>query len=125
MNERTLTGPEKDVLSKLLSVGSESWMQQRPTWLDTVMVAEMHDGGMGSLAFVPESDEYDRPLKVLVQGEFEDIDGTTVSIAVLVDKRERAAELDVWKVDFSPLLDWPDPERVRVKVPASGARPRS
>lgn len=84
--------------------------------LDELLVAEMADGGMGSLSLVPKGlESTSRSFgKQLVLGEFADSDGIPVSVALNVDSQGRLYELDLWKVDFSPLSNWPDPSRIRV-----------
>ncbi|SRR6266849_2248663 len=84
--------------------------------LDGLLVREMSDGGMGSLSLVPNGLEgIDRSFgRQLLLGEFTDSDGVTVSVALNVDSKGRLYELDVWKVDFSPLLAWPKPSAVRI-----------
>lgn len=77
-------------------------------------VEELADGGMGSIRFIhPESP--DEPMSLgqwVVAGEFQDTDGVIVSLAINVDKRNQLYELDLWKVDFSPLRRFPDPTAV-------------
>ncbi|WP_063826866.1 hypothetical protein [Cupriavidus sp. WS] len=72
--------------------------------LDETIVEEMDGGGMGSLLFL-RSDNRPRHLgKQLVEKEFADIDGVPVMVTVNLDERGELFELDIWKVDFSPLM---------------------
>jgi hypothetical protein len=67
----------------------------------------MQDGGMGSIRFEPS-----RPAqygRTLAEAQYTDIDGVLVSIALNADKEGCFYELDIWKVDFSPLKRFPDP----------------
>jgi hypothetical protein len=84
--------------------------------LDDLGVKEMNDGGMGSLALVPKGlEDTSRSFgHQLASGEFTDGDGVPVSVALNVDKQGRLYELDVWKVNFKPLVEWPDPTAVRI-----------
>jgi hypothetical protein len=77
-------------------------------------VEELADGGMGSIRFIhPESTYEQRSLgQSVVEGEFQDADGVVVSMAINVDKQNKLYELDLWKVDFSPLRRYPDPTEV-------------
>lgn len=77
-------------------------------------VEELADGGMGSVRFIhPESPDEQRSLgQPVVEGEFQDTDGVVVSMAINVDKRNQLYEMDLWKVDFSPLRRYPDPSDV-------------
>ena len=79
----------------------------------------MNDGGMGSLEF--ESCKPSRKAHELVEAQFEDIDGTLVSVSVNVDQDGDLFELDFWKVDFSPLLRFPAASAV-VIVPTKQLR---
>jgi hypothetical protein len=84
--------------------------------LNGLKVAEMSDGGMGSLSLVPQnlqgmSRSFGRQL---VLGEYTDSDGISISFAVNVDSQGQLFELDVWKVNFTPLLAWPDPCDIRI-----------
>ena len=42
-----------------------------------------------------------------------DDDGVLVSIELTVDERDELFELDFWKVDFSPLRRYPNPEDLK------------
>lgn len=70
-------------------------------------VVEMSDGEMGSLKFARTDGEEHRLGKTISRAEFMDEDGVTVSVVVNLDEDGHLYELDVWKVDFSPLKRWP------------------
>jgi hypothetical protein len=61
----------------------------------------MKDGGMGSLRFVGTNDR--RFGRRIGSAEFNDTDGTLVSVALNLDQYGELFELDLFKVDFSPL----------------------
>lgn len=84
----------------------------------SLFVEELSDGGMGSLRFhnTAVKDNYRSMGKSVVEGEFTDCDGTLVSFTVNVDKNDRLFELDLWKVDFSPLQRFPKPEDIKKLV---------
>lgn len=42
-----------------------------------------------------------------------DDDGVSVIIELNVDERDKLFELDLWKVDFSPLRRYPNPEDLK------------
>jgi hypothetical protein len=111
---RSLSGQEKGVIVVLL----ESKPATLPLIesLDDLGVAEMSDGGMGSLSLVPKSVKGTTGSfgQQLVRGEFTDSDGVPVSVALNTDSAGNLYELDLWKVNFSPLLKWPDPADVRI-----------
>ena len=111
---RCPSGQEKAVIAALLKAkGAAHHLIET---LDDLGVAEMSDGGMGSLSLVPKCVASQRRSfgQQLVLGEFNDGDGVPVSVALNVDSGGNLYELDVWKVDFSPLLNWPDPASIRI-----------
>ena len=81
--------------------------------LPSLMVTEMNDGGMGSLRFISGFTMGARFGKAIAEAHYTDSDGIPVSITINVDKHGDLFELDVWKVDYSPLKRWPKPEDLR------------
>jgi hypothetical protein len=76
-------------------------------WKNKLMVTEMNDGGMGSLTLLPNGfyEKKERFAKQISEYEFLDIDGILVSAALYIDEiSNELYELDIWKVDFSPLI---------------------
>lgn len=70
--------------------------------LSNCIVTEMNDGGMGGLKF--ESLKKERSLgRDISKAEFSDEDGVTVIVTLSSDNYGDIYELDLWKVDFSPL----------------------
>jgi hypothetical protein len=84
--------------------------------LRNLRVKPMSDGGMGSLLLLPAGCSGSGRIlgEVKVSGEFFDTDGVMVSITLNYDKQGQLFELDMWKVDFSPLCSWPDPSTIRI-----------
>lgn len=80
--------------------------------LEHAQVRDMNNGGMGSLEFAGGR----RPLgRLLVEAEYVDCDGVPVSIALNADQSGRLYELEMWKVDFAPLKEFPTSDRVMIK----------
>ncbi len=78
-------------------------------WESELQVSDMEDGGMGSLALYPQSDCENREFgKQVNEYHFLDKDNVPVIATLYVDKQNRLYELDIWKVDYSPLLSLPD-----------------
>jgi hypothetical protein len=73
------------------------------------LVEDMDDGGMGGLTFV-SSKENRRLGAILAEREFADQDGITVIATLNLDSDGELYELDIWKVDFSPLQSLPQGE---------------
>lgn len=83
--------------------------------LATSLVEEMQDGDMGSLRFRPPGFYDQRFGRQIAEAEFTDSDGVLVSAAINLDDRGHLFELDIWKMDFSPLKRYPNAGEVRVK----------
>ena len=82
--------------------------------LDAATVEDMQDGGMGGIRFC--SDDRWRTFGTAVaEAEYTDKDGVLVSIVVNTDARGALYEVDIWKVDFSPLRQYPSPLDLRMK----------
>jgi hypothetical protein len=109
---RLLRSDEDSLIRALLGHVSDG--EQLIRQLEGAQVRDTDDGGMGSLEFV--GDERRSLGSCLVEAEYFDCDGVLVSIALNVDQDERLYELDMWKVDFSPLREYPDFERVSIKA---------
>jgi hypothetical protein len=78
--------------------------------LDELLVMPMNDGGMGSLRFMrdAESEQGRRMGACLSQIEFDDADGVRVLASLDHDEQGELFELEIWKVDFRPLLRLPE-----------------
>ena len=86
--------------------------------LDRALVQDMNDGGMGSLRFWRKDGEGRRFGGMPVDAMSHDEDGTTVIASIYVDQTGSLYELDMWKVDFSPLKRLPPPSEVEIDPPA-------
>jgi hypothetical protein len=75
--------------------------------LPNLFVEEMNDGGMGSLKFLFNDNNKRRVGKEIAVITLLDVDGIPLSVEVNLDEDGRLYELDVWKVDFSPLKQFP------------------
>ncbi|MEK6383245.1 MAG: hypothetical protein V4797_01480 [Paraburkholderia tropica] len=71
-------------------------------------VEEMNDGGMGSLRFCAPDARHRRLGVQLAEKEFIDSDGVPIMVAINLDEHGDLYELDIWKVDFSPLKQFPN-----------------
>jgi len=69
----------------------------------------MNDGGMGSLHFFTETEDPKFGGAVAEYG-FKDEDDIPVYVTLMIDQNGKIFELDLWKVDFSPLQKWPNPQ---------------
>jgi hypothetical protein len=83
--------------------------------LSAIKVKDMSDGGMGSIKFhIGRSRSKLEYGKEISEAEFQDADGVPVSLSLSIDKAGDLFELDVWKVDFSPLIRYPDAKDVEI-----------
>ena len=114
---------EKSVVIALLQSRPET--RHLVSGLSDLLVADVADGGMGSLSLVPKGVESGGRSfgKQIASGEFLDTDGVPVSLALNVDNENRLYELDVWKVDFTPLCRWPAPDEIKI-ISTSTQRPQ-
>ncbi len=100
---RELRNEERELLRFLLA---GLWPEEKINrTLDEARVEDMKDGGMGSIKFVGPSGR--KMGKEILEAVWHDVDGVTVSISVNVDTCGELFELDLWKVDFSPLKKYP------------------
>ncbi len=106
MSEQSLfrepTPDEVKVLRRLTEMAAGL----RADWLDGLQVADMDDGGMGSLRLVPMGTDGSRSAKgePVAHYEYLDADDVVVLVQLFVDERGVPVELDSWKVDFEPIL---------------------
>jgi hypothetical protein len=68
------------------------------------------DGKMGSFGFVYESNEYIGSGKHISDIEFYDIDGILCVATMFAYDNNFVDSVDIWKVDFSPLIKIPTNE---------------
>ena len=81
--------------------------------IDSMQVSSMKDGDMGSLLFFPE-DSRTRTATPSANATFSDADGMLVSVQLNVDQDGKPFELDLFKIDFSPLLKWPSKDEIHI-----------
>jgi hypothetical protein len=113
---RKLRKEEADLIAAMVRKSPEAKAILRS--LPERLVKEMKDGGMGSLRFKDTNNRGRRFGKKIAEAEFMDEDGVPVSVVVNLDNSDELLELDLWKVDFSPLKRYPRPEELRMKVPS-------
>ncbi|MDA3052737.1 hypothetical protein OFO01_04635 [Campylobacter sp. JMF_01 NE2] len=68
------------------------------------------DGSMGSFGFVYDSNKYIGGGKHISNIDFYDIDGTLCVATMFVYDNNLIDSVDIWKVDFSPLIKIPTNE---------------
>ncbi|MGX9773217.1 DUF6984 family protein [Janthinobacterium aestuarii] len=108
---RPLRSEEQALLRTLLENRNDFQMLKNQIASDFVI--DLLDGGMKSLKFV--GDESRSLGALLAEAEYVDVDGVVVSIVVNADQGGQLFEVDIWKVDFSPLKQYPRPEALSIK----------
>jgi hypothetical protein len=95
---------EEAQLIRLLLKGT--WTQEKiNSELLGSLVYDMQDGGMGSIRFAGRPGRKMR--REMAEAQYTDVDGIDVLITVNLDEDDHLFELDIWKVDFSPLRRYP------------------
>jgi hypothetical protein len=101
--------PERGLLAAMARLATDV----DPAWIEGIKVRSMNDGGMGSLELAPQV----RPAqqrcfgKKVAEYQFVDADGVEVVVSLNVDADGTPFELDIWKTDFSPLVQMPTLQR--------------
>jgi len=112
---RPLRAEEAALINKLLAGTPLEHKLDQP--LSEMLVGDMNDGGMGSIQFCSPRAKQRLYGSTIGEGSFVDRDGTLVWVALNLDQSGTLFELDVWKVDFSPLLGYPDPRDFKIADP--------
>ena len=99
-----------DVELRLLRPLANAAVRGSGNWLQRVLVWPMSDGGMGSLRLHLEGESSDSPRFGAQVGEYQfvDSDGVTVIVSLNTDQNGLPYELDVWKTDFSAVIEVPE-----------------
>jgi hypothetical protein len=104
---RDLSERERQLVERLIVLGGANELHES---LKTIKVVRMNDGGMGSLRFVNTAhpSQPQRMGRSLSKLEFDDADGVKVIASLDLDESGNLFELDLWKVDFTPLIELPE-----------------
>lgn len=97
---RTLLDHEVPLMRRLLAIGG------RRELADQLLVEPLADGGMGSFR-IGELSAGRKLGCAVAELRFMDADGVSVTAVLNVDSQDQLFEVDIWKVDFSPLQHWP------------------
>jgi hypothetical protein len=111
---RALLDRERPLVGYLLELAG------LPVDLDTLRVAPMKDGGMGSLAIAPLGRSFG---SAVAECHFQDSGAALVSAVLNVDGAGDPLEIDVWRVDFEPLVSWPSRTELRAGPPNNSSKP--
>lgn len=105
-----LRKPSEHELRFIAFMIRESETKMNDAWKQTLMVSPMDDGGMGSLLLYPEGKIISGRKfgRLLFEVEFRDADGVAVIASLNLDQHDDLFELDIWKVNFDPLIRLPE-----------------
>ena len=101
--------PSELLLLNFLIVGVDHF-EPSGKLLGRIKVADMNDGGMGSLRLFPQgSDALDVKFgKRASACQFTDEDGVEVIASLNLDQNGNLYELDIWRTDFGRVTRIPD-----------------
>ena len=106
-----LRAEELELLRAIL--GKHSAAKSLLSAIERVRVRDLSDGGMGSIELGEGSANARRMSACVAEADYVDSDGVSVSIAINVDQNGHLFEVDMWKVDFSPLIQYPNSRTIR------------
>ncbi len=77
---------------------------------EELMVCNIDDGKMGSLKLFPARKTQEKRVfgEQISEFQFQDLDGVNVIASLNIDSHGDLFELDIWKTDFSSLLEFPN-----------------
>ncbi|SHK55896.1 hypothetical protein SAMN04488028_10626 [Reichenbachiella agariperforans] len=107
---RAITSQEKAIVTAMLSHITAN-TDQFPV---SETVTQYGDPYMGSINF--DNDRPDLYDGDLVQCKYVDTDGVKVVLSLTKDKEGKLLDLDFWKENFTPLVQYPTPEIVDYNV---------
>lgn len=100
--------PTSDELRLIKFLVAESSVKLPNNWESQLTVKSMDDQGMGSL-FLFQSNKNERKFgEQISECTFIDNDGVKVIVSLNVDQYGELFELDIWKVDYTPLIKFPN-----------------
>jgi len=101
---RVLTPEERSLLVYLMRKGGLA--SPSDSWLNDLKVENLDDSGRrGGFVLVRQADrDYDQ---LIADVDFKDLDGIHVLASLYVDREKIPYEVDIWKVDDTPLLVLP------------------
>lgn len=106
---KKINSTEKAALEYLVKQTS---LQLPKDWDETLFVQKMDDGGMGSFLIFQSPSDFGVNRKFGKQAseyQFADDDGITVLVTLNLDQQNKLFEVDVWKTDYSPVINFKVP----------------
>lgn len=100
--------PTNDELRLIKFLIAESSIKLPNNWELQLTVKPMNDQGMGSLFLFLSNNNERKFGEQISECSFIDNDGVKVIASLNVDQYGELFELDIWKVDYTPLIKLPD-----------------
>lgn len=103
---RLPTEKEHKLIKELIFLSEKDYLYSQ---LENLMVAELEDGKMGSLSLMPKGikNKGNKQIEICSEKIFKDVDDVTVIASLYIDEIGNLYELDIWKVDYTPLISLP------------------
>lgn len=102
---RNISEKEKKLLEKLVEKASDKFTKEIS---ENLLVQNLDDGQMGSLKFYNPLNENRVFGSQVSELSFTDLDDVPVIVTLYLDNYGDLFEIDIWKVDFSPTINFPD-----------------
>lgn len=99
---RALSANELELLEFMLSDKEHAHLLNG---IGSLWVTELTDGNMGSIRFASPLNE--RQASYLEKAEFRDVEGSNINVAINTDQTGELYEIDIWKYDFTPVIEFP------------------
>lgn len=103
---RLPTDQEYNLIKELIFLSKKDYLYIQ---LENLMVAELEDGKMGSLSLMSNGiqNKGNKQIELCSEKIFKDVDEVTVIASLYIDVKGNLYELDIWKVDYSPIISLP------------------
>lgn len=110
---RKLKTEEVRLIEYLAKIGS---YKLGSNWDKEFRAASMNDGKMGGLRLIRGEFLEERKFRrCIAERNFKDLDGVVCVIALNVDSKNDLFELEIWKTDFTALLEMPSLNKLYVE----------
>jgi hypothetical protein len=103
INSRPIRAEEQAVIEYMLRLISDGSNYKIPS-----MIEPLDDGGMGSIQLTRNG----KHSGDLIQLQYLDSDKQVVLITLTKKEFNELYDMDIWKVDFKPLIKFPKPEEL-------------
>lgn len=106
MKMRLPNDQEYKLIKELIFLSEKDYLNSQ---LDNLKVIKLEDGKMGSLSLKPKGikNKGNKQIEICSEKIFKDVDDVTVIASLYIDEKGNLYELDLWKVDYSPLISLP------------------